>query len=184
MGVLTAIISFFRWVGIKNVLIIILGAVVFFFLKDRFFTPSQKQVEVTSLFQKVEYVEELKLVSYYYEEIVAIGTSDRLQQLVDHAVKLEDKEEKNKMVLAIVDVMGQLNPHLRDVPDFTHKLWDHVMIMSDFKLEVDSPYPTPKKEQFEEKPNKMPYPENNIRFKHYGRGTEKLIEKAIETNRT
>jgi hypothetical protein len=84
------------------------------------------------------------------------------------------------MVLAIVDVMGQLNPHLRDVADFTHKLWDHVHIMSDFKLDVDSPYPTPTPQQFEEKPNKMPYPNQKIRFKHYGLGTELLIDKAVE----
>lgn len=103
-----------------------------------------------------------------------------IQDLVDHAVKLEKREERNEMVLAIVDVMGQLNPHLRDVADFTHKLWDHVHIMSNFKLDVDSPYPTPKPEQFQEKPRKMDYPENNIRFKHYGRGTEKLIDSAIQ----
>ena len=103
-----------------------------------------------------------------------------IQQLIDHATELEDKEERNKMVLAIVDVMGQLNPHLRDVADFTHKLWDHVQIMSDFKLDVDSPYPTPSPEQFMEKPNPMGYPEGKIRFKHYGLGTEKLINKAVE----
>lgn len=103
-----------------------------------------------------------------------------IQQLVDHAVKLEDKEEKSKMVFAIVDVMGQLNPHLRDVPDFTHKLWDHIHIMSNFQLEVESPYPKPAPEQFMEKPNKMAYPGKNIRFKHYGKGTEKLIEQAIK----
>lgn len=103
-----------------------------------------------------------------------------IQQLIDHAVKLEDKEERNKMVLAIVDVMGQLNPHLRDVPDFTHKLWDHVHIMSNFKLDVDSPYPTPKPEQFMERPNKMAYPDGKIRFKHYGSGAEKLVARAME----
>ena len=103
-----------------------------------------------------------------------------IQQLVDHAVKLEDRDERNQMVLAIVDVMGQLNPHLRDVADFTHKLWDHVHVMAEFKLDVDSPYPTPTAEQFEEKPNKMPYPSQKIRFKHYGGGTERLIEKAVE----
>jgi hypothetical protein len=103
-----------------------------------------------------------------------------IQKLVDHAVKLEDRKERNEMVLAIIDVMGQLNPHLRDVADFNHKLWDHVHIISDFKLDVDSPYPTPKAEQFMEKPRKVPYPENNIRFKHYGRGVEKLVEKAVE----
>jgi len=103
-----------------------------------------------------------------------------IQDLINHAITLEDRKERNEMVLAIVDVMGQLNPHLRDVADFTHKLWDHVQIMSDFKLEVDSPYPTPKPEQFQEKPRKMEYPDNKIRFKHYGKGTEKLIEKAVE----
>ncbi|MBL4710003.1 MAG: DUF4290 domain-containing protein [Flavobacteriales bacterium] len=103
-----------------------------------------------------------------------------IQQLVDHAIKLEDKEEKDKMVLAIVDVMGQLNPHLRDVPDFTHKLWDHIHIMSNFQLDVKSPYPKPAPEQFMEKPNKMTYPGDKIRFKHYGKGTERLIEEALK----
>lgn len=103
-----------------------------------------------------------------------------IQKLIDHAVKLEDKEKRNEMALAIIDVMGQLNPHLRDVQDFTHKLWDHIFIMSDFKLDVDSPYPLPQPEQFEEKPDKMPYPENNTRFKHYGKGVEKMVEVCIE----
>lgn len=102
-----------------------------------------------------------------------------IQQLIDHAIELEDKEERNKMVLAIVAVMGQLNPHLRDVPDFTHKLWDHVHIMSDFKLDVESPYPTPSPEQFMEKPNPMKYPDGKIRFKHYGLGAERLIDTAV-----
>jgi len=103
-----------------------------------------------------------------------------IQDLIDHATKLEDRKERNEMVLAIVDVMGQLNPHLRDVADFTHKLWDHVLIMSDFKLDVDSPYPKPEREHFASKPRKMPYPDDQIRFKHYGKGTEKLIEKAVD----
>lgn len=103
-----------------------------------------------------------------------------IQKLIDHAVKLEDKEKRNEMALAIIDVMGQLNPHLRDVQDFTHKLWDHIFIMSEFKLDVDSPYPLPKPEQFDEKPEKMPYPENNTRFKHYGKGIEKMVDVAVE----
>jgi len=103
-----------------------------------------------------------------------------IQKLVDHAVKLEDKEERNKMVKAIIDVMGQLNPHLRDVPDFAHKLWDHIYIMSEFKLEADSPYPMPQVESLREKPKKMSYPNNGIRFKHYGKTVELLVAKAIE----
>ena len=114
------------------------------------------------------------------EKMIIPEYGRHIQKLINHAVTIEDDMKRNEMVLAIVDVMGQLNPHLRDVSDFTHKLWDHVHIMSDFKLKVNSPYPIPKKEQFEEKPRIMSYPENNIRFKHYGRGVEKLIEKAVE----
>lgn len=103
-----------------------------------------------------------------------------IQDLVNHATELENKEERNEMVRAIIDVMGQLNPHLRDVSDFTHKLWDHVYIMSDFKLDIDSPYPKPEPEHFQSKPRKMPYPEDKIRFKHYGKGVENLVAKAVE----
>jgi hypothetical protein len=103
-----------------------------------------------------------------------------IQKLVDHAVKIEDKEKRNEMALAIIEVMGQLNPHLKNIADFTHKLWDHLFIMSDFKLDVDSPYPKPEPEHFQSKPRKMPYPENNIRYKHYGRGVEKLVTAILE----
>ena len=74
-----------------------------------------------------------------------------IQKLIDHCIALEDREERNKMSKSIIEVMGNLQPHLRDIPDFTHKLWDQLFIMSDFKLEVDSPYPQPSKEFFEEK---------------------------------
>lgn len=103
-----------------------------------------------------------------------------IQKLVNHAVQLEDKEERNKMVKAIIDVMGQLNPHLRDVPDFAHKLWDHIYIMSDFQLEADSPYPVPQRDTLVTKPNKMSYPNSGIRFKHYGKTVELMVGKAIE----
>lgn len=103
-----------------------------------------------------------------------------IQKLIDHAVQLENREERNEMAQAIIDVMGQLNPHLRDVEDFKHKLWDHIHIMSDFKLDVDAPYDVPKQEELNTKPNIMPYPKNNIRFKHYGRGVEQLVDKAVE----
>lgn len=103
-----------------------------------------------------------------------------IQKLIDHASKLENKEERNEMAQAIIEVMGQLNPHLRDVSDFKHKLWDHLFIMSDFTLDVDSPFPKPSAENFQSKPNKMEYPDQKIRFKHYGSGVEKLIQAAVE----
>lgn len=103
-----------------------------------------------------------------------------IQKLIDHATKIEDRDKRNEMALAIIDVMGQLNPHLRNVQDFKHKLWDHLFIMSEFKLDVDSPYPKPAEDHFQSKPNKMAYPENNIRYKHYGRGVEKLVTAIME----
>ena len=103
-----------------------------------------------------------------------------IQKMIEHAMTLEDRDERNKMASAIISVMGQLNPHLRDITDFTHKLWDHLFIISDFKLDVDSPYPIPDKETIFEKPKKMDYPATENRFKHYGKSVKTLIEKAAE----
>ena len=79
-----------------------------------------------------------------------------IQKLVNHCIALEDKEERNTMAKAIIDVMGNLQPHLRDVPDFKHKLWDQLHIMADFQLDVDSPYETPSKEELQESPERLP----------------------------
>lgn len=103
-----------------------------------------------------------------------------VQKMVNFALTVEDKEERNKVAQAIITIMGQLNPHLRDVEDFTHKLWAHLFIMSDFKLDVDSPYPVPTKESFLEKPQIMPYPQNNIKIRHYGFNIQQFIDQAKE----
>jgi hypothetical protein len=107
-----------------------------------------------------------------------------IQRMVDYALTIKDREERNKVAQAIINVMGQLNPHLRDVPDFKHKLWDHLFIISDFKLDVDSPYPKPKREDIYTKPERLPYPQKRIKFKHYGKLVEELIKKAIEIEDT
>ena len=91
---------------------------------------------------------------------------------------LESKDERNKHAQAVIDLMGFLNPHLRDVADFKHKLWDHLFIIADFDLDVDSPYPIPSKESLDTKPNRVPYPSNRIRYKHYGKTVELMIERA------
>lgn len=101
-----------------------------------------------------------------------------IQKMIDYCTNIEDREERNKVAKIIIDVMGQLNPHLRDVPDFKHKLWDHLYIISDFKIDIDSPYPVPSPETLNVKPEKMAYPKNKIKFKHYGRNIEKLVEEA------
>ncbi len=101
-----------------------------------------------------------------------------IQKMVDQAVGCPDKKERNKMAKAIIGVMGNLNPHFRDVPDFQHKLWDQLFIMSGFNLDVDSPFPKPSKEIFEEKPEKLNYPQNHPKYRFYGNNIKKMIDVA------
>ena len=102
-----------------------------------------------------------------------------IQKLVNHCVSLETKEERNTMAKAIIDVMGNLQPHLRDVPDFKHKLWDQLYIMSDFKLDADSPYEIPSKEELQEKPAKLPYPKSASKYRFYGNNIQTMIDVAL-----
>ncbi|TXD51508.1 MULTISPECIES: DUF4290 domain-containing protein [unclassified Polaribacter] len=102
-----------------------------------------------------------------------------IQKLVDHCLALETKEERDKMAKAIVDVMGNLQPHLRDVPDFKHKLWDQLYIMSDFKLDADSPYPIPSREELQEKPEGLPYPKYASKYRYYGNNIQTMIDIAL-----
>ncbi|TKG91069.1 DUF4290 domain-containing protein [Puteibacter caeruleilacunae] len=101
-----------------------------------------------------------------------------IQNMVDHTMTIEDREERNRAAKAIIDVMGNMYPYLRDIPDFRHKLWDHLAIMSDFKLDIDSPYETPNKEVLDEKPEKVPYSSNAIKYRHYGKTLQLLVDKA------
>ena len=103
-----------------------------------------------------------------------------VQRMIEFAISVKDKNERNRVARAIISVMGQLNPHLRDVTDFKHKLWDHLFIIADFKLDVDSPYPIPNAETFQTKPDRVSYPDGRIKYRHYGKILEKIIQKAIE----
>ncbi len=103
-----------------------------------------------------------------------------IQRMVDFAITVKDREERNKVAKTIIDVMGQLNPHLRDIVDFKHKLWDHLFIISEFKLDVDSPYPMPTAATFKTKPDRIKIPIHKIKYKHYGKIAEDLIKKAAE----
>ncbi len=106
-----------------------------------------------------------------------------IKKIVENCMAIEDREARNKMAWEIIDLMGQLNPHLRNVDDYKHKLWDHLFMISDFKLDVDSPYPKTTKTKIIEKPEPMEYPGQKIKFKHYGKNVEVLVEKAkLETN--
>ncbi len=102
-----------------------------------------------------------------------------LQKMVDYATSIEDKAERNKVAKAIIDVMGNLNPHLRDVADFKHKLWDQLFIISDFKLDVESPFDKPTREELAERPEPLPYPQNFPKYRFYGNNIKRMIDVAL-----
>lgn len=101
-----------------------------------------------------------------------------LQKLINQATEIADREERNKAAKYIIQVMGSLNPHLRDVPDFQHKLWDQIFIMSDFRLDVDSPYPVPTREVINLKPERLAYPQKNPKYRFYGNNIKYMINVA------
>lgn len=102
-----------------------------------------------------------------------------IQNMVDYALTIEERSERQRCANTIIKVMGSLFPHLRDVPDFTHKLWDHLAIMSGYKLDIDCPYDiTPPKDK-SARPDKIPYPTNKINYRHYGLLLENSIKKAL-----
>jgi hypothetical protein len=101
-----------------------------------------------------------------------------VQNMVKYIVALPTKEERNRYAQVVIDLMGFLNPHLRDVADFKHKLWDHLHIISDYQIDVDSPYPKPTPEAIHLKPQPLRYPHQRIKYKHYGKTIELMIEKA------
>jgi hypothetical protein len=112
------------------------------------------------------------------EHLIIPEYGRHLQKLIEQAVALEEKEERNKAARYIITVMGSLNPHLRDVPDFQHKLWDQIFIMSDFKLDVDSPYPIPSREILVLKPGPLKYPQNFPKYRFYGNNIKYMIDVA------
>lgn len=115
------------------------------------------------------------------EKLIMPEYGRNIQQMVRHAMTIEDREERNRCARTIINIMGNLFPYLRDVADFKHKLWDHLAIMSDYQLDIDSPYPMPKRENIESHPEPLPYSNHNIKLKHYGHIVEALIEKAVST---
>jgi len=114
-------------------------------------------------------------------EILPITEYGRnIKKMIDYTITIEDREKRSKLAKAIVSVMSQLNPQMRDNNEFKHKLWDHLFILSEFKLDIDAPYPVPSTIYIDHKPEKISYPTYNIAFKHYGNNIERIIKKAIE----
>ena len=103
-----------------------------------------------------------------------------VQNMVDDALTIEDRAERQRCANTIINIMGSMFPHLRDVPDFKHKLRDHLAIMADFKLDIDYPFEIVKPEDLVIKPEKVAYPTGAIRYRHYGRFLEGMVKKAVE----
>jgi len=103
-----------------------------------------------------------------------------IQKMVEYLLSLEDKEKRQRNAMALIELMGFLNPHLKNVEDFRHKLWDHLFLISDFKLDVESPYPIPTREKLKAKPDPLGYPKRYPRYNHLGKNIEIVIEKALD----
>ena len=99
-------------------------------------------------------------------------------KMIEHIKTIRDPEERNQAARTVIQIMGNLNPNLKEVTDFRHKLWDHLMIIADFDLKVDSPYPAPDRKKLDAKPNKVAYHNGDINYAHYGRIVPALIEAA------
>ena len=103
-----------------------------------------------------------------------------IQKMVQYVVQIEDREKRNEQVMALITVMGNLNPYLRDVHEFKHKLWDHVQLISDFEINIDAPYPLTSRESFQEKPKPVPYSTTPIKVMHYGRNIENMLKAVAD----
>jgi hypothetical protein len=103
-----------------------------------------------------------------------------IQKMVEYLLTLEDKEKRQQQAQVVIELMGFLNPHLKNVEDFRHMLWDHLFFISDFKLDVDSPYPIPQKETYKQKIEPLPYPKRYPKLSHLGKNLEIIIDKAMK----
>ena len=103
-----------------------------------------------------------------------------IQKMIEHVLTIEDPERRQRNAHVVIELMGFLNPHLKNVEDFRHKLWDHLFLISDFKLDVKSPYPIPTKETLKGKPKPLPYPKRYPKFSHLGKNLELIINKALK----
>jgi len=103
-----------------------------------------------------------------------------IHKMISLAKAETNVEERNKKAKAIIGIMGNLNPHLRDVPDFQHKLWDQFFIMAEFDIDVESPFERPQKELLDMKPEKLAYPQNHPKYRFYGSNIKRMIDVAIQ----
>ena len=113
------------------------------------------------------------------EHLIIPEYGRHLQKMINYAKSRETKEERNKVAKAVIAVMGNLQPHLRDVPDFQHKLWDQLFIMADFEIDVDAPFGEPSKDEILAKPEPLKYPQNHPKYRFYGNNIKTMIDVAV-----
>lgn len=112
------------------------------------------------------------------EHLIIPEYGRHIQKMINYAVQQSSKDERNKLANAIISVMGNMQPHLRDVPDFQHKLWDQLFIMSNFKLDADSPFDKPSEKKLNLSPDPLNYPQNYPKYRFYGNNIKIMIEAA------
>jgi hypothetical protein len=137
-----------------------------------------------SITKRISFTKKYQHMDYDYntqrKKLILPEYGRNIQKMIEYAIGIKDTEERNKMAKTIITIMGNMNPHLRDISDFKHKLWDHLALISDFRLDIDSPYEAPAKEILSEKPKRIPYSNGKIKYLHYGKLIEKLIHTAAE----
>ena len=121
-----------------------------------------------------------KNYNYLRQPLLIPEYGRHIQEMINSLLEIEDRDERTRQAKAVIAVMGNLNPTLRDTADFTHKLWDHLFIMSDFRLDVDSPYPKPTREDLEVRPHRLSYAQDSISHKHYGRNVLNILSRIAE----
>lgn len=113
------------------------------------------------------------------DQLILMEYGRNVQKLVEYISTIEDKEKRTAYSHALINLMKMLNPSVKENSDNPQRIWDHLYVMADFKLDIDGPYPKPDPEVLFQKPEPLGYKTSEVKFKNYGRNIELLVEKAM-----
>jgi len=114
------------------------------------------------------------------EHIILKEYGRNVQKLVNYIRTVPDKEKRTQLAITLIELIKQLAPVAKEAQENPQRMWDDLYIMADFNLDVDNPYTTPDRTILFKKPRKMEYPQNDVRFRHYGKNIEKLVKEAVK----